>query len=134
MNFDQLNLKYNGNFNILNYYTVRQGVKNFVSKQTEITPSMTYEKPAYPGHLKILIKSKDGTKMFYSLFNSVMTEKPLCENIWKPLLLTQYCEMELVDKFKLIYRICFKTIENSELIWFQYRILYKILGTNGYLK
>ena len=134
LNFDQLNLKYNGNFNILNFYTVRQGIKNFASKQTEITPSMTYEKPAYPGHLKILIKSKDGTKMFYSLFNSVMMEKPLCENIWQPLLLTQYCEAELADKFKLLYKICFKTIEDNELIWFQYRILYKILGTNDYLK
>ena len=36
----------------------------------------------------------------------------------------------------MIYKICFKskTIQDNNVIWFQYRILYKILGTKEYLK
>ena len=34
----------------------------------------------------------------------------------------------------LIYRICFYSINDNQMIWFQYRILYKILGTRYYLK
>ena len=32
-----------------------------------------------------------------------------------------------------IYKNCFKTIQDNELKWFQYRILHRILGTNDYL-
>ena len=32
-----------------------------------------------------------------------------------------------------IYKLCFKTIKGNDLVWFQYRILHRILGTNEYL-
>ena len=83
--------------------------------------------------MKSLINSREGCKAFYKSFNSNFKEKPLCETIWQDLLLSQYQETELTDKFKLMYKICFKIIDDNDLIWFQYRILYKILGTNDYL-
>ena len=127
LGLDQINLKYNGNFNILNYYTIRQGIQSFIFKNKKVTSPVIYHRPAYPSHLKVLITSKNGCKTFYNSFSSNLTEKPLCETIWQELLLMQYQETELTEKFKQIYKICFKTIDDNELIWFQYRILYKIL-------
>ena len=34
---------------------------------------------------------------------------------------------------KKIYRLCFKLLKRNDLIWFQYRILQRILGTKAYL-
>ena len=33
----------------------------------------------------------------------------------------------------LIFRVCFKTLQNNSLTWFQSKMLYRILGTNQYL-
>ena len=32
-----------------------------------------------------------------------------------------------------IFKICFNTIKDNDIIWMQYRILYRILGTKDYL-
>ena len=32
-----------------------------------------------------------------------------------------------------IYRVCFRSIPDNNIVWFQYRIMYRILGTNEYL-
>ena len=34
--------------------------------------------------------------------------------------------------WKQIFRVCFKTIKDNDLIWMQYRVLYRILGTKNY--
>ena len=36
-------------------------------------------------------------------------------------------------QWNLIFSVCFKTLQNNSLIWFQLKILYRILGTNQYL-
>ena len=38
------------------------------------------------------------------------------------------------QQWKYIYRTCFKTIQNNNLIWFQMKVLYRILGTKQYLQ
>ena len=55
---------------------------------------------------------------------------------------TRKCEVHWDGKFNLalnakiwhiIYRMCFKTIYDNSVIWFQYKILFRILGTKDYL-
>ena len=36
-------------------------------------------------------------------------------------------------QWNLIFRVCFKTLQNNSLIWFPLKILNRILGTNQYL-
>ena len=90
-------------------------------------------RPLLPTHLKIIIHSQDGCKKIYNVLNKGDTnDKPLCENIWKPTLEKDYPELQ--DNWEIIYKVCHKTIQDNEFIWFQYRVLYKILGTKNYLK
>ena len=45
-------------------------------------------------------------------------------------------ELDIVqnnDFWKQVYKICFFAINDNEYIWFQYRILYRILGVNELL-
>ena len=37
------------------------------------------------------------------------------------------------DMLKQIFPICFKTVKDNDLVWVQYRVLYKVLGTNELL-
>ena len=135
LKLEDLNKKFNANLNFLNYYTVCQSVKNFISKHKQSSESWIFESPTYPLHLKYLLDTKKPCKIFYSILNkTVVKETPLCQIVWNELLLSKYSNNELTDKWLMIYKVCFKTVEDNELIWFQYRILYKILGTKEYLK
>ena len=53
------------------------------------------------------------------------------ETKWKPIL--QHDAIFSKDIWDTIYRICFKTIADNNIKWFQYRILFNILGTKQYL-
>ena len=37
------------------------------------------------------------------------------------------------EVWRIIFKACFKTIENNNYIWFQYRVIFRILGTQKYL-
>ena len=41
---------------------------------------------------------------------------------------------DIENKWPIIYKICFKCLLENQLFWFQYKILFKILGTKAYLK
>ena len=37
------------------------------------------------------------------------------------------------DTWRMLFSICFKTVTNNNLIWFQLKLINRILGTNSYL-
>ena len=37
------------------------------------------------------------------------------------------------DIWRMLFSICFKTVTNNNLIWFQLKFIFRILGTNSYL-
>ena len=37
------------------------------------------------------------------------------------------------NTWKTLFSICFKTVANNNLIWFQLKLIYRILGTNNHL-
>ena len=88
------------------------------------------ERPQIPRCILYLLSNKKNAKGFYN----ILVEKPgdlyvhLNEK-WKNEL---NCIIE-EQSWSKIFTICFKVINNENLIWFQYRIIHKILGTEELL-
>ena len=76
----------------------------------------------------------DGLLELEDINSTHCKETPLCEYIRNEFLLSKYPDIELTDKWSIIYKIYFESIEDNNLKWFQYPILYKILRTKEYLK
>ena len=62
------------------------------------------------------------------MLNSQFKNEKL-RNKWDAILNTTMDDNE----WKKIYKICFKTIERNGLIWLQFRIIQRILGTRSHL-
>ena len=60
-----------------------------------------------------------------------MLKKNLKQIGTRPIL--QHDEFFSKDIWNTIYSICFKTIADNNIIWFQYKALFNILGTKKYL-
>ena len=81
----------------------------------------------------MIIQSHHRCKKYYELYNAPLNDvKPLCKFIWDSMLKKEYTECK--DLWPLIYKICFNCTQENEYSWFQYRNLFKILGTKDYLK
>ena len=119
---------YNIKTNFLEYHRVTTCVNIYMAKLKE--KCTRHQKPLLPNQIKVLQKSKKGSKDFYRILNK---DDPgnLFSNysFWEEALHINISK----DKWNLIFRICFKTIKNNDIIWMQYRVLYRILGTNDYL-
>ena len=124
----ELKIKYNLKFNILNYYTVKHLVTQFM-KNNRLLLKEKLERPHVPFHINVLLNFEKGSKNFYSGLSYYGYENPNNENKWSLVLNTQLHN----DFWKIAYKICFKTILDNSYIWFQYRILHRILGTKYYL-
>ena len=112
--------------NFLEYLRIHRCVKLFLNKIN--LRNFYYTRPIFPVYLKILMKKTNGSKYFYA--NSIKQyENSKLKAKWNG-------ELDITldsDDWKKIYRICFKLIKRNDLIWFQYRILQRILGTKAYL-
>ena len=102
----------------------------------KLSGNWTLEKPTYPFHLDVLFRSKKGCKKFYDIYNNLGTQNdnPICETMWSKLVSNENLEITLKERWESIYKICFYSVLDNNLIWFQYRVLFKILGTKDYLK
>ena len=87
-------------------------------------------KPIYHSQTQILLRSQRGSKDFYNRLYNINVKKPTSYySHWEQALKTKITEKD----WKSIYQTCFKTVEDNDLVWFQYRLLNRILGTNEYL-
>jgi len=87
------------------------------------------EKPYLPTHINMFKKCKKGCKLFYNILN---TQDSNCANYqikWHTILNKVFS----IKEWRIINEICFHTINNNYIIWFQYRIIHRILGTKSYL-
>ena len=119
---------YNIKTNYLEYHRVITCVRDYFSRLK--MKCMTHQKPVFPNQIKLLTKSKKGSKDFYSILNNKSPENLVHQYThWEKALHTNISK----DKWKHVFRVCFKTINNNDIIWMQYRVLYRLLGTNDYL-
>ena len=130
-----INQKFNVNINLLNYYTVKAKVEIFMSKQRP-RGICNIEKPTYPFHLDVLLNSQKGCRKIYEAFNcsNSQYENPTSKIIWTNAIHNEDLNLDINERWKQIYKVCFYSVLDNNIIWFQYRILNKILGTRDYLK
>ena len=72
------------------------------------------------------MKSKKGCQHFYDIFVSDI--ETIAKIKWETL-----ADDTVPNFWKVIYRICFKSIADNELKWFQYKIVNNVLATKHYL-
>ena len=122
-----LKSKYHIEANCLEYHRVITSVSVYLSK-LNIT-SKVHQKPNIPNHIRLLLKSKNGSKDFYRI---IMNNS--CSDVKQSLFWEQTLLVTLSEKtWKIIFIACFNTVKNNDLIWMQYRIIYRIIGTKDYL-
>ena len=124
-----LKRKYDLNINILNYYTVKGLVNQFIARN-RVGDDFEITRPQIPFHINTLLNtSKSCSKKFYLELVKAESGEPLCEIKWND----EFNYILNKDHWKVIYKICFKSLVDNSFVWFQYRILYRILGTKAYL-
>ena len=105
LKLEDINVKFNTNLNFLNYFTVYQSVKKFMTNHRQ-HDKWVFQVPSYPLHLKCLFDIKKPSKIFYKILNrSLVKETPLCEFIWNELLLANNPDTNLNDKWCIIYKV-----------------------------
>ena len=112
--------------NFLDYFEVRDTLQRFLDKVND--KDMGLEKPYIPNHLNFITKLKAGCRNIYNILN----DQP-CDNKYR----TKWnSELNITidnQTWKRVFYICLNTIKDNKLIYFQYKIIHKILGTNKLL-
>lgn len=90
---------------------------------------LMYNSPFYPIFLKIICKSKKGSKDMYNEFIVKKWNKPKSEKKWE-LIFNLHVDQ---NWWKKCNQIVFHLTKDIQLRWFQYRILHRILATNSHL-
>ena len=126
MSREQLRIKYNfDNIDFLSYLRVKQ---KFL-KECKIDDTETLARPFIPHHINVIFKSKKGAHDFYESLQADQKNNHIMKQSWNKDINTFINE----EQWNLIFGVCLKTLQNNSLIWFQLKILCRILGTNQYL-
>ena len=125
MDIESLKIKYHIRINILNYYTIKKLVNKFLEIHKK-GDNFEIIRPFIPFHAEILFNPQQGSKKFYLKLTDIKRSEQRHEVKWN---LSMICN----NHWETIYRVCFRSIPDNNYVWFQYRIMYRILGTNEYL-
>ena len=108
-----------------NYFRLRGQVKKYikVNKNDEL---FNKKYPIYPFHIKILFKHQRGAKDMYRVLNKSDGDDRKLRTKWHLELSTELSK----DNWDTAYSICHHTVKDNEIIWLQYRVLNRMLGTN----
>ena len=113
--------------NFLDYFEVRDAIKKIIGELDH--ESKWLERLCIlPNHLSFLVKENKGCKNIYNIINNRNCDNKY-RSQWNQDLSTK------IDNatWKRIFYLCFNIILDNRLIWFQYKLLYRILGTNKLL-
>ena len=116
------------NLDYLTYYRISSMLKKAIKSLFPNTPinQLTLAKPIFPPTIRTLTKSKKGIKHIYNLFNSEIL--PL-HTKWDIDLQTNID----MQTWKYANSLPFWIIKDNYLAWFQFKILYRILGVKSLL-
>ena len=111
----------------LQYFQIRDTINTFI-RSYRTGDNFAISCPYIPHHIKILYNSNKGGKNFYIRLN----KKRGTRNYKKKW--TDYLNVtENDDMWRTIFKACFKVVQDNDLIWFQYRVIHRILGVRKYL-
>ena len=126
MNINELNLKYPTLVtNFLEHHRVKKLVEKYI-QNNDHDGSFIISLPLIPHHVELVLKNKKGCKDMYiiQIDKNLMVSDQKFKQKWND-------ELNIhIDywTWKRIFKICFSTIQDHKIIWFQYRILHRILG------
>ena len=127
--------RYNLNINFLNYYTVKSKVLGFLNKYRNCVSSgklrqISLIRPYLPFHANIIFRISKSNH-FYKNLMQIKDHKEITnhELKWN----SQLSDLIYNENWNIYYKACFKAIKDNSLVWFQYRVLFRILGTRSYL-
>ena len=128
LSLPEMKNRYNFSINFLNYFTVKKVLQNFITLYQQ-SNTFGFQRPFIPFHIKDLLLPGRGHKSVYFQLQQKINKPRKNELKW-------CLELDIVqnnDFWKQVYKICFYAINDNEYIWFQYRILYRILDVNELL-
>ena len=87
----------------------------------------TLHQPTAPLNLLLLVKNRKGSKDFYKIINYL--DEPVPRNKWNTALNRNVPK----TSWTAIYKACFNTVKDNYLIYLQFKIINRILGTKSLL-
>ena len=113
--------------NFLRYLSVKSTCKQFLKENNYGKSNLT--RPNFPNHIKILYLSNRGTRDFHNYVNRDKKNTHPMKGKWSSDLNVQIDN----QTWRNIFKIGFYTVNDNTLIWFQLRIIYRLLGTGYHL-
>ena len=126
LQFDEIKTMFGFRPNYLNYLTVRSLVRKFFEKN-QISNRFYFCRPHMPLHIRVLLGSQAGSKNIYCVLQQ--TEGNIFNNELK---WNQNLDCPDIP-WRLIYKTCFYSVSDNNYVWFQYRIIHRILGVQDNL-
>jgi len=122
---NELSLSFNININFLDYHRIIANIKRFLAKHKDIYCDLKFEcSPIIPSHLSVFIRHHKGAKDMYNPLNFKPIKLP-CIFKWDNELNINITDLDQ----KAIFKACFNPTTDHNLIWLQYKIIFRILGT-----
>ena len=127
---EELESKYNFCINnFLDYFQIHTTVKRFLMNNAFlITKKSSFSRPFIPHHISMLLNCKQVCKNIYNMINTHKVECKYKVKWNKDLTLN-------IDNltWKNVFRQIFFNVQDNCLIWLQYRLIHRILGTKDIL-
>ena len=125
----ELEQKYALKINFLHYHKIKILIGILLKKYQEIKGDFTkLTRPCMPTQLVFIFTNQYGMKGIYNILNKTNLDLTF-KNEW-------HLELDLTfnnNTWQKFFRICWKNYKDPFHKWFQYRILYRILGTQKLL-
>ena len=117
-------------YNLNTAFTLYYGLKNCISEKWPIIEDCNQREiiPIRPKFIEILLKDKRGSRALCDFFLNKEYSKPKYERKWEESLYFG----DRVD-WKVLNNNVFSSTKDTKLIWFQYRIVHRIIATNKFL-
>ena len=111
------------------YYRVKSLIQKF-KKKVKFEKPIYFHRPYIPAHVRILFNQVKGSRVFYQQYiKDLYKTDPLSQDKWNKSLSVSLSKTHWFN----IYQACFHIVTDNYTKWFQYRVLYQILGTRHYL-
>ena len=126
---EEIEKKFNFTVNVLNYFTMRALTKKYISMNGKDI-NFDFRRPHIPMHIRALLGSSTKSKHVYLKLQQNESCIQKHEQKWT---LDLHLIEPTSDSWSTIYKICFHTLRDNTFIWFQYRVLHRILGVQQLL-
>ena len=114
--------------NPLHYLRIQQNVKQCI-KTYKIDTQFIVQRPFVPLHILPIWKNKKGVNAFYKILTNNYKNTHTMKNKWQ-------VEMQVtIDNasWNNIFKMLYQSVTSNLLVWFQLKLIYRILGTKEYL-